>query len=79
MKTRFQKLSKSIYLNICGSMLPNLLPAKVVWMPSFCCIPKRYLQNCVYIYLVPLLLNRIGYLMAYVDVLFLTSVFVEDE
>ena len=35
---------------------------------------KLYLQNSVYLYLVPLLLHRIGNLLAYVAALFATSV-----
>ena len=35
-------------------------------MPSVCYNPNYYLQNCVYLYLVPILLNRIGNLLAYV-------------
>ena len=39
-------------------MLCDLLHAKLVWMPSVCHIPNYYLQNCVYLYLVPHLLIR---------------------
>ena len=33
-------------------------------MPSVCYIPIYYMQNCVYLYLVPLLLHRIDNLSA---------------
>ena len=55
-------------------MLSNLLHADSVWMPSVCYNPNYFLQNCVVLYLVPLLLNRIGYLLACVAALFVTSV-----
>ena len=55
-------------------MLCDLLQAKLVWMPSVCYTPNYYLQNCIYLYLVPLLLNRIGNLLAYVAALLVTSV-----
>ena len=41
---------------------------------SFFYIPTYYLQNCVYLYLVPLLLHRICNLLAYVAALLVTSV-----
>ena len=41
---------------------------------SVCYIPNYYLQNWFYLYLVPLLLNGIGYLLAYVAALLVTSV-----
>ena len=55
-------------------MLCDFLREKLVWMPSVCYIPNYYLQNCVYMYLVPLLLNGIGNLLAYEAALFMTSV-----
>ena len=58
-------------------MLCDLLNAKLVWMmpsPSVCYIPKYYLQNWVYLYLVAFLLNCIGNLLAYLAALFVTSV-----
>ena len=55
-------------------MLCDLLHAKLVWMPSVFYIPNYYLQNCVYLYFVPLLLNGIGNLLAYVAALFVTRV-----
>ena len=55
-------------------MLYNLLHAKLVLMPSVCYIRNYYLENSVYLYWVPFLLNRIGRLIAYVDALFVTSV-----
>ena len=42
-------------------------------MPTVCYIPNLYWQNCVYLYLVPLLLHNIGNLLAYVAALFETS------
>ena len=56
-------------------MFCELLHAKLVWMPSVCFIPIYYLQSWVYLYLVPLLLNRFDNLLAYVAALFMTSVF----
>ena len=38
-----------------------------------CYIPNYFLQNFVYLYLVPLLLNCIGNLLAYVAASFVTS------
>ena len=55
-------------------MLSDLLHANLVWMPSVCYIPNYYLQDSVYLYLVPFLLNRIGYFLTYVAALFVTSV-----
>ena len=55
-------------------MFSSLLHAKLVWVPSVCYIPNYYLQNCLNFYLVPLLLHRIGKLLAYVAALFVTSV-----
>ena len=55
-------------------MLSNLLHAKLAWMPSVYYIPNCYMQKCVYFYLVTLLLNRIGDLLAYVAAIFVTSV-----
>ena len=56
-------------------MLCDLLHAKLVWwMPSVFYIPKDHLQNCVYLYLVSVLLNRIDNLLAFVAALFVTSV-----
>ena len=55
-------------------MLSNLCYAKLVWMSSVCYVPNYYLQNCVYLYLVPLLLPRIVNLAAYVAALFVTIV-----
>ena len=52
----------------------NLLHAKLCWMPSVCYISNYYLQNCVILCLVPLLLRVIGNLLAYVAALFVTSV-----
>ena len=43
-------------------------------MPSVCYVPNYYWQSCVYLYLVPLLLNRIGNLLAHVAALIVTSV-----
>ena len=43
-------------------------------MQSKCYIPNYYLENCVYLYLVPLRLNGIGNLVAYVAAFFVTSV-----
>ena len=43
-------------------------------MSSVCYVPNYYLQNCVYLYLVPLLLPRIVNLAAYLAALFVTSV-----
>ena len=50
----------------------RFVACKVSVDASVCYIPSYYLQNCLY--LVPLLLNGIGYLLAYVAVLFVTSV-----
>ena len=50
-------------------MLCDLLRAKLV-----CFIPIYYLQNCVRLYLVPVLLNRIEFLLAYVAASFVASV-----
>ena len=55
-------------------MLWDLLHAKLVWM-SVCSIPNYYMQNWVFLYLVPFLLNWIGNWLAYVAALFVTSVF----
>ena len=55
-------------------MLSNLLHAKLAWMPSVCLISNCYMQKCVHFYLVTLLLNRIGDLLAYVAAMFVTSV-----
>ena len=82
MKTRFQKFSNAINVIFlkcivyaqCGFILFDLLHVKLVCMPSVCYIPNYYLQNCVYFYFVPFLLNRIGNLLAYVAALFVTSV-----
>ena len=41
-------------------------------MHSVFLVPNYYLQNCVYLYLVPLLLHGIGNLLAYVAALFVT-------
>ena len=54
-------------------MLCELLHGKLTWMPSVCYIPSYYLQNCVYLYFVPPLLNRVGSLLAEVAALFGTS------
>ena len=59
---------------IFGFMFCGLLHVKLVWMPSVCYNPNYYLQNRVYLYLVPLFLNEIGNLLVYVGVLFATSV-----
>ena len=67
-KTRFQKISNSIYGNFLkciiysyyGSMLSNLIHVKL-------CV--------LFLYLVSLLMHRIGILLAYVAALFVTSVF----
>ena len=48
--------------------------ANLVWLPSVFYIPNYYLQHCVYLYLVPFLLNGIGNLLAYVAALFVTTV-----
>ena len=55
-------------------MLCFLIPAKLVGSPSACYIPNFYMQNWVYLFLVPLLLNNVGKLLAYVAALFVTSV-----
>ena len=55
-------------------MLYDLLHAKLVWMLSVYYNSIYYLQNWVYLYLVPLLLNSTGYLLAYVAALFVSSV-----
>ena len=47
-------------------MLSDLLHAKVVGVPLVCYIPNDYLQNCVFLHLVLLLLHRIGNFLAYV-------------
>ena len=54
-------------------MLSDLVHAKLVWMPSVCYIPNYYMLNCVYLYLVPLLLNGIDNLL-YAAALFVNSV-----
>ena len=79
-KTQFQKLSSSLHLvvfethNLYIMWFSNLLQARLWWMPSVCYIPSYYLQNCVYLYLVPLLLHGIGNLLAYKAALFVTYV-----
>ena len=55
-------------------MLCDVLHAKLVWMSSVYYTPNYYWQNCVYLYLVTLLLNRIGNFLAYVADLLVTSV-----
>ena len=50
-------------------MLCDLLDANLVWMPSVSYITKL----CLFVF-VPLLLNGIGNLLAYVAALFVTSV-----
>ena len=54
-------------------MFSDLLHAKLVWMPSVFNIPKYYLQNCVFLCLVLLLLNRMSNLLAYVALLLVAS------
>ena len=54
-------------------MFSDLLHAKLVWMLSVCCIPNYYSQNCSVLYLVLLLLHRIGNLLAYVASLLVAS------
>ena len=56
-------------------MFSKLLHTKLVWMSSVCCIPNYYLQNCVNLCFMPLLLHNIGILLAYVAVLFVISVY----
>ena len=55
-------------------MLSDLLHAKLAWTRSVCYIPNYYLQNCVYLCLVLLLLQSIGNLLAYVAALFVASI-----
>ena len=55
-------------------MLCDFSHAKLVWMPSVCYFPNYYLQIVVYLYLVPLMLNGIGNILAYVAALFVTSI-----
>ena len=55
-------------------MLSNFFPSKLVWMPSVCYIPNYYMQICVYLYLVPFSLHRIGNFLAYIAALFVASV-----
>ena len=54
-------------------MLCDLLHAKLEWLLQFVYIPNYYLQNCAYLFLVPLLLKGIGNLLAYVAALIVTS------
>ena len=57
-----------------GFMLSNLLHANIVRRPLVGYIPNYFMRNCVYLYLVTLLLHSIGNLIAIVAVLFVTSV-----
>ena len=56
-------------------MLSDLILAKLVWMPSVFVTPNCYMHNFFYLYLVPLLLNSISKLLAYVAALFVNTVF----
>ena len=56
-------------------MLCNLLHAKLVWMLSVCYIPNYYMLNWVYLYLEPILLNRIGKLLGYLAALSVNCVY----
>ena len=78
MKTRYfptQNISQFFQIHNLYLMwlyaLRLFLHAKLI---SVCFIQNYYLQICVYLYLVPLLLNGIGNLLAYVAVFFVTSV-----
>ena len=44
----------------------RFVQANLAPMPSVCCIPNYYLQNCVYLYLVPLLMHLNDNFLVYV-------------